>query len=63
MVFFKQYQIQFKSMASYYNDYMGNSASMRLIMNSAIDLNRVKLTDLGFGKMLFFTWFFSIEPL
>lgn len=54
-------------MASYYNDYMGNymgnSASVWLITSIAIDFNRVKVTDLGFGKMLFFACFFIIEPL
>lgn len=54
-------------MASYYNDYtgnyMGNSSSVWLITSIAIDFNRVKVTDLGFGKMLFFACIFIIEPL
>lgn len=43
-------------MASQFYDSMGNSTSTWLILNSAIDFNRVKITDLGFGKMLFFAW-------
>jgi len=53
-IFFKPYQVNVKSMAFYYNVYMGNSASTWLILNSAIDFNRVKITDLDFGKMLVF---------
>lgn len=56
IIFFKPYQIQYKLITCYYNDYMRNSARVWLILNSPIDFNRVKITDLGFGKMLGSAW-------
>lgn len=35
---------------------MRNLARVWLILNSPIDFNKVKITDLGFGKMLGSAW-------